>query len=385
MKATAVHGRADLATSNGKAAGLRPSSFTDASAETSPVSALKRRVYLASTVSGSVIVVFLWLAELTNATPNLFVVRLFPLVLAGNVALIRALLRSATFSWLERLVLLGVTGLYVGQLFDNAASPSDVPGSAFTFLTLVLVAFITLPRPRAVQFVLPVYFVGLALPWMLSVSGWAKAADAASLTKIHLIVGSLSFLLYGLAWFKDELAREAVASKEWQLLAATDPLTGVANRRSIREAMERALTRQEALSVILLDLDAFKRLNDEYGHNVGDDVLRESADLLTRELRPGDRVGRWGGEEFLVVLPGTSIVEAGRVAERLRAAFATHAFPGVGHVTASFGVAAARLGDSPERLVGRADRLLYVAKGEGRNCVRGEHDPPDRSDAFNVN
>ena len=164
-------------------------------------------------------------------------------------------------------------------------------------------------------------------------------------------------------------------------LAQTDPLTQLLNRRALTERitaeMERALRYDASLSLLMVDLDHFKRVNDTYGHLVGDDVLRDFAQLLTRTIRTTDVVARFGGEEFLVLLPEADEAGAEHFAERIRSAVEEHEFGArVGHpslqLTASIGVAtfpAARI-ESVEDLLARADAALYRAKADGRNKVR---------------
>jgi two-component system cell cycle response regulator len=164
-------------------------------------------------------------------------------------------------------------------------------------------------------------------------------------------------------------------------LAQTDPLTQLLNRRALTERitaeMERALRYDSTLALLMIDLDHFKRVNDTYGHLVGDDVLRDVAQLLSRTIRGSDIVARYGGEEFLVLLPETDEGGAERFAERLREAVEQHEFAKVSlaevlKLTASVGVAvfpAARV-ESVEDLFQRADAALYRAKAEGRNQVR---------------
>ncbi|MGQ9367327.1 PleD family two-component system response regulator [Azospirillum sp. ST 5-10] len=162
-------------------------------------------------------------------------------------------------------------------------------------------------------------------------------------------------------------------------MALTDSLTGVFNRRYVNahlpRLLERAIDSHKPVSVLMFDIDHFKVVNDTYGHDVGDGVLKEVAERSSRNLRTFDLVARLGGEEFLVVLPDTDGDAALIVAERLRARigdapFAIPAPVGEIAVTVSIGVSAGgRLGDTAESLIKRADEALYAAKAKGRNCV----------------
>ncbi|MBA3919036.1 MAG: hypothetical protein C0516_10680 [Gemmatimonas sp.] len=164
-------------------------------------------------------------------------------------------------------------------------------------------------------------------------------------------------------------------------LAQTDPLTQLLNRRALTERinaeMERALRYDSTMALLMIDLDHFKSVNDTYGHLVGDDVLRDVAQLLHDTIRTSDIVARYGGEEFLVLLPETDDEGAESFAERIRAAVEGHGFASESlaaslRLTASVGVAvfpAARI-ESVEDLFSRADAALYRAKADGRNCVR---------------
>jgi diguanylate cyclase (GGDEF)-like protein len=162
--------------------------------------------------------------------------------------------------------------------------------------------------------------------------------------------------------------------RELVCLAATDPLTGVLNRRAFfqraQSACERA-ARGEALSAVMLDVDHFKTINDEHGHDVGDQALRAVADAAARG---NDVVGRIGGEEFAILLADTDQVSALEGAERLRAAIAELRIRAAGRtvtMTCSFGAAEWSDGDSIDRFLKRADDALYEAKRSGRNRVIG--------------
>ncbi len=153
----------------------------------------------------------------------------------------------------------------------------------------------------------------------------------------------------------------------------TDPLTRMNNRLKLDEILSMghnlATTQQVPLSVILIDIDNFKKINDSHGHLAGDDVLKQLACLLKDNLRQDDTPGRWGGEEFLIVLVNKNREQAAIVAEKLRLLIAKHNFAQVGRVTASFGVAQLGKGDSTGQLIKQADRSLYQAKAQGRNRV----------------
>lgn len=161
---------------------------------------------------------------------------------------------------------------------------------------------------------------------------------------------------------------------QMQQLALTDGLTGCVNRRSFEMQLERDLrlaTRmRQPVSLIMLDIDHFKRVNDTYGHDAGDAALRFLADVLRDELRGVDTAARYGGEEFAVILPQAALEGALIVAERLRSRLETTEVPGIGHITASFGLATFPLhANSRDQLVGAADRALYESKHAGRNRI----------------
>ncbi len=167
-------------------------------------------------------------------------------------------------------------------------------------------------------------------------------------------------------------------NQQLEILSVTDKLTGLFNRRKLDELMEEELARSRRyavpLAIIMVDIDHFKRVNDTYGHGAGDIVLTGVADVLRGSTRDSDAVGRLGGEEF-VVLCRHSTRDGGMVAaENLRATIEANAFTGVDPITASFGVAAFRDGDTAASLLGRADAALYRAKNDGRNRVEIELD-----------
>ena len=167
-------------------------------------------------------------------------------------------------------------------------------------------------------------------------------------------------------------------NREYETMATTDSLTGLYNRYKFTElylsSYKTMLQRDNTMSIILLDIDFFKRVNDSYGHNVGDQVLIQVSHTLLRTLRNIDIVCRWGGEEFLVLLPTANLANAAVLAEKLRQYIDELEIDVAGHVSASFGVSEVVVGESMEEAIARADSALYVAKNSGRNCVKTELD-----------
>jgi diguanylate cyclase len=178
-------------------------------------------------------------------------------------------------------------------------------------------------------------------------------------------------------------AREKVAELQANLLEAeeanlTDKLTEIGNRAFLDTALLAEMARARGgapLCVIMIDVDHFKRINDGFGHLVGDQLLKHFAALVRHNVKSSDKVARFGGEEFAVVLPATTLEEAYDVAERLRKHFEEKVWvvgrksERIGSVTASFGVARYAAGETMEELIERADKLLYESKASGRNRV----------------
>ncbi|WP_415901647.1 GGDEF domain-containing protein [Neptuniibacter sp. QD29_5] len=164
------------------------------------------------------------------------------------------------------------------------------------------------------------------------------------------------------------------ATDEISKLAVTDQLTGLHNRRKLDDAMlfeiERVKRYQKPLSVIMCDLDHFKMINDTYGHKTGDDVIVATAHLIKKGVRASDIVGRWGGEEFLIICPHSDQQGATVLAEKIRLDIGAYEGEPNLVITASFGVAEYISGEDSQAFLCRADKALYIAKSEGRNQVR---------------
>ena len=172
-----------------------------------------------------------------------------------------------------------------------------------------------------------------------------------------------------------DISERKVFEAELRNLAVTDTLTGVWNRRHGTELLTADLSARrpgQALSLLMLDIDHFKTINDTFGHQAGDHVLIEIASRLRRSLRGSDMVARWGGEEFVVLLRDCALPDALRLAEDIRAAIAELPFGAMGSLTVSVGVAEARASEDLTTWLERADQALYRAKRSGRNEVAAD-------------
>ncbi|SHM36753.1 PAS domain S-box-containing protein/diguanylate cyclase (GGDEF) domain-containing protein [Caldanaerovirga acetigignens] len=188
---------------------------------------------------------------------------------------------------------------------------------------------------------------------------------------------SLSTVIINGKWHAIAIFRDITERKKNERLlflqAITDPLTGIYNRRYIIQMIENEVLRfkrtGKPFSLIIFDLDHFKKINDTFGHAAGDMTLKKIADVIKKRIRKTDILGRWGGEEFIILLPETSIENATSLANELKDKLEGVIFPKIGRITASFGVTSSRSEDDVDSIISRADELLYKGKAAGRNCV----------------
>jgi diguanylate cyclase (GGDEF)-like protein len=198
---------------------------------------------------------------------------------------------------------------------------------------------------------------------------------------ITLLVAIMTLIyLFGKErWFHDNVQMEnrlqlQELARDLRFQATTDPLTGISNRLKFDEALVNEILRsaryKNSFALLLYDIDQFKAVNDAHGHQTGDMVLTELSRFVADNIRSIDVFARWGGEEFVIMLPGCDGEMAYQAAEKLRAGIAQIQFESVGTVTCSFGAAQYVDGETAASLIARADRALYRAKVNGRNCVK---------------
>jgi diguanylate cyclase (GGDEF)-like protein len=247
------------------------------------------------------------------------------------------------------------------------------------FPLVYLFSFALLPARHALSLCLGVIALGAGVIWnaMLNRPELAARMDVLEVCLANL--GCVAFIL-ALSSMKEHWAAAEAQAVTLRRLAGTDYLTGLPNRREATLRLEREIQRSERygspLAVLLTDLDDFKGVNDRFGHEVGDRALQRVSGLFLETLRSTDVCGRWGGEEFLIALPGVELGGGVEAAERLRRALTGTGAEGPS-LTASFGVTGFVRGDSVESLVRRADAALYEAKRRGRDRVEQMAPPPE--------
>ena len=214
---------------------------------------------------------------------------------------------------------------------------------------------------------LVVWLIGYQIGVRQFLMDWARASSGITLVDFVLpaLVLAIAFSLFALRRgreLRDEISR-----------ANTDPLTGLSNRRKFTELLEQEIERARrygrALSLVMLDIDRLKDINDKFGHDVGDAVLKAVAEVGRGLIRRTDHYARWGGDEFMIIAPETPVAGAQQLAEKIRFALEEEMFPTVGHLTASVGLTSLAPGDDAESLVRRVDRFLLAAKNEGRDRI----------------
>ena len=259
-----------------------------------------------------------------------------------------------------------------------------IRGAALVILPVVIVfcAFSLRPLQARILAGFAIVMLGLAMLWMtrslpqqypLIVELMHFALASCSLIAVTILTGELSRLRTRLRQQKDELT---AALATIRTLATVDELTSLANRRHmhavLNEEERRQLTLGQPICLALLDIDFFKRVNDQYGHAGGDDVLRAFSAQARSELRGDDTLARWGGEEFLLLLPDTELAEAmvvlRRIAERVGAMRLPALDPAL-QITFSGGVVACQAREPFAEAIRRADEAMYRAKSKGRNCI----------------
>ncbi len=265
-------------------------------------------------------------------------------------------------------IIISLTSIAFWNFFSNRQALKHL--KVFSGVALVLTGLVVISSLYIADlismYVLPLFLSGkdvyrvmrtlhLNYSWLLSTAG------------IAIIVASLLYL--NRIIFPRIIRLEEELTKR----ATTDSLTQAYNRSEYDEIVQREMHRckryNTLLSLLVLDIDHFKKINDAHGHLAGDNVLKEVVNIIRENIRGSDYLTRWGGEEFIVLLPETGVEKAEALADRIKDSIENHQFNGLGKVTVSLGVTQYREDDSGEELMKRADEAMYRAKAGGRNRV----------------
>jgi diguanylate cyclase (GGDEF)-like protein len=335
----------------------------------SPAEALKRRVYLVIVLLGLPGIYTAWSA---NRIEQPFMANAYICLGVGVLFTFSRILNPrVSVVWIERFgfvmtVLIVLVNVMYTDYFAVTRGPAwreSRETSHWLIAYLCVFAYVIFDTRSGLRVASAIAAVAFLLG-LLGVQSQQNPSELYSLIRYTSISTALLAFTYLLAYTKEQLNLERVRS-------STDDLTGLLNRRALYAALETEFGKTsddaKTLAVILIDVDRFKNINDTFGHAAGDQVLIGIAEIL-RQHSPGLPVGRWGGEEFLVLVPNSDLESVLFMAEKLRATLEGHLFE-VGAVTASYGVACLQIGESSSDLVRRADLALYAAKSRGRNRV----------------
>ncbi len=332
----------------------------------------KRALYLAALLVGLPSVLLTW-RRYGNEMP--FIGWSYPL-LASLIVIWMALvlIRRIPIRWTESFVQTSLALFYLTKYFvllnapENSLLLNELHAIFWTIAILFILGYILTNHTAALLMALGYSLAtfGLAF-WFLYPERYTLFLEVFRLQVRVAVIALLTFIL---AAVKDDLRKTERQAAMLQIAANTDALTGLPNRRMLNDLLENRLG-SGVFCVLLVDVDHFKEINDTYGHERGDQVLQRVAEALKLHSRANDIVGRWGGEEFLILLALQDAESGVETAERLRRHVEALQPSGL-RVTISLGGTVSRLGDTLASVIRRADLALYAAKSSGRNRVRWE-------------
>ena len=328
---------------------------------------LKRSVYLWLL---PIITIALVINSILNEMSRFDVIVNFTLIFWFSVSWLLAYLnRGIRFGEYSNLLLVSLYHVFtlVDVVYNNLAKTGGSLGDFIVWMPLIIMFFfLVLGTKKGLYYSIFIFLITLAVGVVYSGQMTPESID--SLTQFHAAnIVYILVLFYAQNMFRAFTERDLL--KKYAYL---DSLTHVANRHQIdvwlEEKLEAAEKEGEQFSAIFFDIDHFKKVNDVFGHKIGDCVLKELSAIVSVNLTDGDLFGRWGGEEFILITDSTG-GQAYEKAEHFRKMVENHCFNGVGNLTASFGVTDYQSGDNIDSLLNRADKGLYTSKNCGRNKV----------------
>lgn len=302
----------------------------------------------------------------------------YGILLVGLVISTLALLNhNLPIRWVERFIVIinAIFGFikYIFLVNDPASHQlpnwlGEIQGTFWNIGIGLILIYIVFERKKAFWLCLAQILLILVITWPHF--GSFSGEIMREFLRLETRLLAVSFLTLVLAKAKDDLVDTQTRALDVETLAYIDLLTGLPNRRAFQELIQLHLSKPNPqIGLVIADVDFFKSINDTYGHETGDIVLRETALLLKNSLRESDWVGRWGGEEFIILLEKGDVIKNIQTIERIRQQFANTPLKNGLQITLSFGGSNFETGDDFESLFARADQALYAAKSRGRNRI----------------
>lgn len=304
--------------------------------------------------------------------PSLYIrMAFFSFCLIASILLRRT---QSRFVFMLLLMLLPVSGSYVYFYILSIYHSFDL---AYQAITVLIIIFFSSH--------LPICWVALSVVNLSIVAGYYFVSftflNAPFIDMLEITV-SMGLVTIFTQFFKrrSDITQRLHYAREQKVIEQSikDILTGCYNRLWLDRKINEYTSSKSSYSLILFDIDHFKQVNDRYGHQAGDQVLQEIACLVRDTLGEDFYLSRWGGEEFVVLMPGACLMEGLEMAEKLRLLIFAHDFGLENHVSCSFGITYAEPGNKPEAVMRRADELLYIAKDRGRNRIEWKLSPTYR-------
>ncbi len=307
-----------------------------------------------------------------DVSDKLFILELFTCLI--TLYAIYSLKRNPTPNNTNKIALISTLVFAFFLLFFASLNQNQSYGLVWTFFFPIFAIIINGPK-SGLRYTL-VFLTVLLIMAYNGIGHWqAGIWDEMSFIRLTASLLILTFIVYiNEVSLVNAKARAQMALEEQQTLSTIDELTKIFNRRHINKALYDAIQYAERhnsnLVITLFDIDDFKQINDQYGHLIGDKVLSEMTQEIKKIIRTTDVFGRWGGEEFLILLPQESIESASQVCEKIREYIQEITFSECSiQITCSFGIAQFKHGMTPEVLIDQADQALYIAKKSGKNQV----------------
>ena len=329
---------------------------------------------------GCVAFLGIWITELSSGLITEFDAVAYPICLAALLFLIGLSYVSNRMDVVVRTGAFTIAAIYLvlasiwGSLQDIRVDNYYTATTAMQWLPLIYVVAFLFLRIRDALIASAISYVSLLIGQYFALSHHFGPTQTWPLVS-NLAIAHASYMvvLWSIIKLRAANHEAQIRAKTMESYALIDELTGVFNRRGLEMKLDKLRNswRQTSVpyTIFMIDIDHFKRINDKFGHLIGDDVLAKIATIVNKHIRPEDIIGRWGGEEFMIISTRLDQYNAVNFAERIRTIIETQELDPVGKITASIGIANSQESDTLKGVILKADQSLYIAKEQGRNQI----------------